>query len=160
MSTDLATIGNMFKANTSLFEKATREIPAERWLVQPGEDSNHLLWIAGHVVVSRGSAVKTLGGEWSAPWEKLFARGAQRAAAQEYPEPAEIQQAWQEVSEKLVAALPKASKEMLETPVAKGQPSLDGTVGGIIAFLCLHETYHMGQMGYVRKCLGYGQVVG
>lgn len=160
MSTDLSTIGNMFKTNNSLFERATRDIAMEHWLKRPGEDSNPLLWIAGHAVVSRASALKLAGGQWSAPWEKLFARGARLPEAEEYPSPAEIQRAWQEVSEKLAAALPKASAEALGKEVQKGQPSLDGTVGGTIGFLCLHESYHMGQLGFVRKCLGYGQAVG
>lgn len=160
MSTDVATIGNMFRTNNSLFERATKDIAEEHWLKRPGDESNPLLWIAGHVVVSRASALKIAGGHWSAPWEKLFARGAKLPAVDEYPSPAEIQRAWQEVSEKLAAALPRASSEALAKEVPQGQPSLDGTVGGTIGFLCLHETYHMGQLGFVRKCLGYGQTVG
>lgn len=160
MSTDLSTIGSMFKTNNSLFERATKDIPAEQWLTQPGTNSNPLAWIAGHLVVSRAFAVKLLGGEWSAPWAQLFARGAKQPQPHEYPAPAEIQRAWQEVSEKLAAALPRSSAEALNKEVPKGQPSLDGTVAGTIGFMCLHETYHMGQLGFVRKSLGYGQTVG
>jgi len=160
MSHDLAHVSNMFKTNNTVFERATQGVPAEKWLEQPGGDSNHLTWIVGHAVVHRALAAKILGSEWSAPWESLFARGAKRVAPEEYPDAEELQRAWREVSEKLNAALPKASAEMLSAPVEKGKPSLDGTVGGSIAQLCFHETFHVGQMSYLRKWLGYGQAVG
>jgi hypothetical protein len=48
--------------------------------------------------------------------------------------------------------------------LAKAAPnagfSFDGKIGGLIAFLAFHETYHVGQLSYLRKWLGYGQLVG
>lgn len=160
MSNDLGQIANMFKTNSTAFDKATQGVPAEKWLEQPGTDSNHLTWIVGHAVVHRALAAKILGSEWSAPWENLFARGAKRVSPDQYPDANELQRAWREVSEKLNAVLPKASADKLSAPVAAGRPSLDGTVGGTIALLCFHETFHVGQMSYLRKWLGYGQAVG
>jgi len=49
---------------------------------------------------------------------------------------------------------------MLSAKVPQGRASLDGTVGGSLALLCFHETFHVGQMSYLRKWLGYGQAVG
>lgn len=79
---------------------------------------------------------------------------------EQYPDAEELQRAWREVSEKLNAVLPKASADKLSAPVLEGRPALDGTVGGSIALLCFHETFHVGQMSYLRKWLGYGQAVG
>jgi uncharacterized damage-inducible protein DinB len=31
----------------------------------------------------------------------------------------------------------------------------DGSVLGAVAFLAQHESYHMGQLGLLRKALGY-----
>ncbi len=50
--------------------------------------------------------------------------------------------------------------EELSKPSAEGAFSLDGTIAGVEGTLCLHETYHVGQVGYLRKRLGYGQAVG
>jgi hypothetical protein len=36
----------------------------------------------------------------------------------------------------------------------------DKTQRGAIVFLNYHETYHVGQMAYLRKWLGYSQLVG
>lgn len=46
-----ATTAAMFSRSTAIFNKTIDGIPSERWLVQPAIDSNHLLWIAGHVIV-------------------------------------------------------------------------------------------------------------
>ncbi len=160
MSTAFGTIANMFNTNAQAFEKATQGVPPDQWLVRPGNDSNHLAWITGHVVVHRAMVARILGFQWTAPWEKLFARGAKLVAPDQYPKPDELQRSFQEVSGKLTSALPKVSEELLRKPVPKDQPSLDGTAGGSIALLCLHETYHVGQLAYVRKWLGHGQAVG
>jgi len=157
---DFGTTAAMFSRSTALFSKTIDGIPPERWLVQPSAESNHMLWIAGHVVVHRGLTTRLLGGEWSAPWEKLFARGTRRVGADRYPSASHIQEAWTEVSEKLTTALATVNAQALANPAVQGTPSLDGTLGGAISFLCLHEIYHVGQMGYLRKWLGYGQVVG
>jgi hypothetical protein len=160
MSNDSGQIANMFKTNSTAFNKATQGVPAEKWLEQPGTDSNHLTWIVGHAVAHRALAAKILGSEWSAPWETLFARGAKPVSPEQYPDANELQPAWREVSEKLNVALPKAPADKLSAPVAEERPSLDGTVGGTIALLCFHETFLVGQKSYLRKWLGYGQAVG
>lgn len=160
MSTDFLNVAGIFKTNTDLFKKTIQGIPPDRWLVRPGNDSNHLMWIAGHVVVHRAIVPKTLGENWSAPWEGLFARGAKLVAPEQYPGIAEIVQAWDDVSGKLSSSLASASQEMLAKPASKGLPTFDGKISGTFAFLSLHESYHMGQMAYVRKWLGHGQAVG
>ncbi|MFZ0964082.1 MAG: DinB family protein [Terriglobia bacterium] len=159
MGTDFFNIAGIFKTNTGLFKKTIQGIPPDRLLARPGDDSNHLLWIAGHVVVHRAKVLKLLGQEWSAPWEGLFARGAKLAAPGEYPGIAELTQVWDDVSARLASSLAGASPEALAEPVSKGI-TLDGKISGQIAFLSLHEAYHVGQMAYLRKWLGFGQAVG
>jgi len=160
MNTEFATIATMFNTNAQAFDKAIHGVPADKWLVCPSNNSNHLTWITGHVVVHRAFVAKMLGHQWSAPWEKLFARGAQLVDPKQYPDPVELQRNFKEVSEKVASALSGISEETLRKPVPKEQPSLDGTLGGSIALLCLHESIHVGQMTYLRKWLGYEPAFG
>lgn len=159
MSTDFLNIAGIFKTNTGLFKKTTDGVPREKLWARPGDDSNPMLWIAGHLVVHRAKVLRLLGEEWSAPWEALFARGAKLADAGQYPVMEEIVKAWDDVSGRLAPSLTAASDEALGVPVSKGI-TLDGKISGQIAFLALHETYHVGQMAYLRKWLGCGQAVG
>jgi hypothetical protein len=160
MSSDLQTLANQFKFNNGIYERTVRGIPPEQWLIQPSPESNHLLWVVGHAAVSRAVALRLLGGGWSAPWQNLFSRGQKKVDDGQYPSVAEVQQAWNEISGRLMSAFATASPKLMDKPVEKGKPSTDGTVGGTVAFLCLHESYHLGQTGLIRKWLGHGQALG
>ena len=159
MNTDFLNIAGIFRINTDLFKKTIQGIPSARLLARQADDSNHLLWIAGHVVVHRARVLKLLGQEWSAPWEQLFVRGAKLAEDGLYPGIDEVGQVWDDVSGRLAITLVDASPEALAAPVSKGM-TLDGKISGQISFLALHESYHVGQMAYLRKLLGFGQAVG
>jgi hypothetical protein len=160
MSTDLHTLINQFQFNNRTYERTIEGIPPEQWLIQPSQESNHLLWVVGHAAVTRAVGVRLLGGEWSAPWQNLFTRGQKRVDNGQYPSVGEVQQAWNQIYGRLQSALPTASPELMSQPVEKGKPSIDGTVGGTVGFLCLHESYHLGQMGFLRKWLGHGPALG
>ena len=157
MEADLLYVDGMFKTNTGLVAKALEGIPVDQWLSKPGDRSNHLLWIMGHLVWSRGNVLRALGSSYSLTWAKHFARGT-TVNDQLYPQVEEVRGAWSDVSERLAAALAEVSAEQLAKPHDK--PTFDGKLGGFIAFLAFHETYHVGQVSYLRKWLGHGQAVG
>jgi uncharacterized damage-inducible protein DinB len=64
------------------------------------------------------------------------------------------------VSAELSAALSNAPADALSKPAPPGPPSFDGKLSGTVAFFAFHDTYHAGQISYLRKWLGYGQTVG
>lgn len=153
-------IANMFKANTDIVSKAVADVPNEDWFRAPSDDSNHLMWVMGHLVVHRGMTLKLLGGQWDTPWASLFARGAARVADQEYPSHEEIKAAWQQVSADLVPAVRNAPTDLLSNAPAQGMPTFDGKVSGTVSLLAFHDAYHAGQVAYLLKWLGYGQTLG
>ena len=160
METDFGNIAGMFKTNTDIVNGVIQGILPERWFLRPGDDSNHLMWVTGHLVVSRATVLKSLKAEWAVPWSSLFNRGAKLAADDQYPPVEEIRSAWTDVSAKLLASLAGAPADLLAQPAPKGPPSFDGKVSGLVAFLAFHETYHVGQVCYLKKWLGHGQSVG
>ena len=160
MATDLTYIESMFKANTDIVNKAVADVGTGDWFRKPGDDSNHLMWVMGHLIVHRGVTLKVLGGQWDSSWAPLFARGAERVGDDEYPSSEEMKSAWQQVSADLVAAVRNAPADLLNTDTAAGALSFDGKVSGSVALLAFHDTYHAGQVSYLRKWLGYGQTFG
>jgi uncharacterized damage-inducible protein DinB len=133
-------------------------IPAEQWLLKPGDSSNHLLWVMGHLIWARGNILKTLGQEGALVWAPQFARGSKCEDTGQYPQVDEVKAAWSDLSGRLATCLSEVPAEALEKP--HDRPTFDGKVGGFIAFLALHESYHVGQVGYLRRWLGHGQLVG
>jgi uncharacterized damage-inducible protein DinB len=160
METDIANVAGMFKFNTDIVGKAIADVEPEHWFHKPGEDSNHLMWALGHLVVHRGRTLNVLGIDWDTPWASLFARGAERVANAEYPSIDEMRNAWKQVSAELSAVLREAPADLLAKEAPKGPPSLDGKLSGTVAFFAFHDTYHTGQISYLRKWLGFGQAVG
>ena len=70
-------------------------------------------------------------------------------------------EAWDESCTRLNAALEAASDELLDTPAPQpGPPSADGKLSGVVNFMALHETYHVGQASYIRSWLGKPGVMG
>ena len=160
METDFRNISGMFRANTDIISKAIADVRPEDWFRKPGDDSNHLMWLLGHVVVHRGLVLKTLGGQWDSSWAPLFARGTQRVDDAEYPSVEEMNAAWSQISEQLKTALREPPEDVLTKPASEGSPSFDKKLSGSVAFLAFHDAYHAGQVSFLRKWLGYGQTVG
>jgi uncharacterized protein YfaT (DUF1175 family) len=103
METDFKNISGIYRANTDIINKAIADVRPEDWFRKPGDDSNHLMWLLGHVVVHRGLVLKTIGGQWESSWAPLFTRGSERVDDAEYPSVEEMQEAWNRISEQLLA---------------------------------------------------------
>ena len=158
MDANFQYVDGMFKTNTDLVTKCITGIPAEQWGLKPGDGSNHLLWVMGHLVWARGIVLKTLGTDVSLHWAPQFARGAKCEGVEQYPKPEDVCNAWTDFSARLATGLAEVSAEVLAKPHDK--PTFDGKVGGFIAFLAFHEAYHVGQVSYLSKWLGHGQLIG
>ena len=160
MYSDLKHVRGMFKFNTDIVNKALDGVGAEDWFRKPSDESNHLMWVMGHLVVHRGETLKALGLGWNVAWAPLFKRGSERVADDEYPSVEEMRNAWQDVSSRLSAALKGTPEDVLTQEAPKGPPSFDGKLAGTVAFFAFHDAYHTGQVSFLRKWLGYGQTIG
>jgi uncharacterized damage-inducible protein DinB len=160
METDFKNISGIYRANTDIINKAIADVRPEDWFRKPGDDSNHLMWLLGHVVVHRGLVLKTIGGHWDSSWASLFTRGSERVDDADYPSVDEMQKAWNQISEQLKNALREAPEDVLAKASPEGMPSFDKKLSGTVAFLAFHDAYHTGQVSFLRKWLGYGQTIG
>ena len=160
METDFKNISGIYRANTDIINKAIADVRGEDWFRKPGDDSNHLMWLLGHVVVHRGLVLKTIGARWESSWAPLFTRGSERVDDAEYPSVDEMQEAWNQISAQLKTALREAPEDVLTKASPEGMPSFDKKLSGTVAFLAFHDAYHTGQLSFLRKWLGYGQTIG
>ena len=72
MESEFTNVKGMFKINTDIVNKAIADVAADDWFRKPGDDSNHLMWVMGHLIVHRGRTLKLLGQEWDSSWASLF----------------------------------------------------------------------------------------
>lgn len=157
----IATAAQQFRFNDGFLENTLKDLAPEEWLRRPDGKGNHLAWIVGHLIWSRKSVVRRLGGDWDAPWLGMFARGEKLDEGAAYPSSDAMLGAWKEVGTALKQALENASEEQLAAPAPQpGPPSADGKLSGTVSFMAWHETYHIGQASYLRSWLGHKSLMG
>lgn len=151
----------LLSLNASLMARAVDGLSAEELLRQPGEHGNPMLWILAHAVTTRSGLLKMFGAAWDAPaWTRAFTRGSARPASDAYPPVAQVLATLTASTGALNAALETMTEAQWNAPSAQKFPVADRTLRGDLAFFVFHETYHVGQMAYVRRWLGHSGLVG
>jgi uncharacterized damage-inducible protein DinB len=121
--------------------------------------NNPLLWVAGHIVQTRAMVLQILGEQAETGWSNLFDRGAKIGDPKDYPSGPEVARMMGEISLRLLTALASLQDEQLTKPASLQIPGLR-TLGDELAFFALHDSYHVGQLAYIRKGLGYPGLAG
>lgn len=158
MHASLVPTAEIFACSERLFARALEGVEDAQLCERPG-GGNSLLWMAGHVTGARCQLAGFLGAPVEYPWADLFARGNSPYDCPDWPRLEPIVAKWNEVSAALRARFATLTEEELDRP-AGDAPSLNGRVSGAITLLAFHDGYHVGQMGYVRRLLGLGRLVG
>jgi uncharacterized damage-inducible protein DinB len=156
----LAPIAFIFQANDGLIRQTLSDLPAEALWKQPGAQGNSIMWIVGHITQTRAGLLALLGERVSTGWGELFRRGAQRQDHSVYPEPQAIKAKGVELMNQLREKLATITEDELAAPVTAVKLPNVATVGDALAFFAFHEAYHVGQLGYVKKALGYNAIAG
>jgi len=159
MHPSIGTVAEQFRITTNLFIKAMSGVEAGEAMRRPGPVSNPLLWMAGHVTHFRSRMLALVGVPRDFPWGDIFDTGSRIGPVELYPSPEEIVVEWEEMSELLMERLAALTEEDLIAPPVSRVPSTDASLRGAIGYFSLHEAYHVGQMGYVRKWLGLTPII-
>jgi uncharacterized damage-inducible protein DinB len=156
----IAPIAYIFQANDGLIRRTLSDLPADALWKQPGGQGNSIMWIVGHITQTRAGMLSLLGERASTGWGELFRRGAQRQDPSAYPDPQAIKAKGIELTQQLREKLASITEGELAAPVTAVKLPNVSTVGDALAFFAFHEAYHVGQLGYVKKALGYASIAG
>jgi|SRR5215204_5100466 len=156
----LAPISYIFQTNDGLIRQTLSGLPSEALWKQPAGGGNSIMWIVGHITQTRAGMLSLLGDRASTGWAELFRRGAQQQDPSAYPEPQAIKAKGIELTQQLQAKLAAMTDEQLAAPVTAVKLPNVNTVVEALAFFAFHEAYHVGQLGYVKKALGYTPIAG
>ncbi len=152
-------IAGQYGVNTGLLVKAFSDIKDEDIFRRP-DGGNSLHWIAGHVTDSRMYIGGLAGLGTESPWGKLFDAKCEIKESEAYPPIGEILSTFQDIGAKLLTRFDELSDDELAASVEPNFPGQEQTVFGAIAFLSLHESYHVGQLAYIRRLFGYEPLTG
>lgn len=157
--TATAPITTIFAINNSLVPGALDGLSDKELWSAPTPRNNAMLWVAGHVVQTRALVLQILGEPIDTGWGKVFDRGATVGKASQYPSGSEIARVMAEITPRLMAKLASLDDETLAKSATIGVPGTK-TLADELAFFALHDSYHIGQMVYIRKGLGYPGLAG
>jgi uncharacterized damage-inducible protein DinB len=154
-----APLAVIFTVNDGLIGRALQGLSDDELWRRPSEGSNPMMWLLGHIVHTRAGALRLLGDEYRTGWGERFRRGTALADRASYPPLSEIERVRADVTQRFHARLLAAPPERLAAPATLQLPAAK-TVIDEIAFLGLHESYHVGQLAYIRKLFGYSSIAG
>lgn len=119
------------------------------------EGTNHVAFLACHLVDARHYLARALGLPGESPFKDILEGAKGIDDVKEFPGLEEIRAAWRDVSASLssrVASMPGAD---LDKPAPYAFPIEGGeSVLGCLTFLVQHDSYHLGQVAFLRRALG------
>lgn len=157
----IKTISKQFDLHTRLFNNVLEGISDNQGSERLNDQVNHLQWIAGHLTNSRYNFAPMLGVNSKFPYVDLYTDATKPPpnnkpldTSAKYPSLTEIKKYWNDLAAPFIASVSNMSDEQLSSPIPFAVPIGGNSVLDLIAFLASHESYHIGQMGILRKYLG------
>jgi uncharacterized damage-inducible protein DinB len=141
-------------------------IDPAQWFRQPSEGVSHIAWQVGHLATAEyWLALERIRGrrpedEGLIPdaFKKPFGRtSVPQADPSKYPSPAEIRAVFDRVHEQTLRELPDTPEEVLAQPPVRPH-DLAKTKRASLFWCAQHELVHAGQIGLLRRLLGYPPV--
>lgn len=141
--------------NTRLFLSCIDGVRDEAALERPGGRTNHIAFLAVHLLDARCYLARGAGLEAECPFKDVL-EGAQGVEdIEDYPSLDAVREAWEDVSLRLSAHLETLTDADLEAKAGADFPiEGGGTVLGMLAFLTQHDSYHVGQIALLRRYIG------
>ncbi len=143
-----------FELQTRLFNNCLEGFNKE-YNKQPNATTNHAAWLAGHIIFARTNIANLLGMNIPNPYDELYANFKPIESGAKYPDVPNVTKNWNELSGKFMAKLNTLTEDDLKRESPLKLPVNDGTMRGTLAFFAHHESYHIGQLGLVRRYHGY-----
>ena len=144
---------DLYRFNSHALHARVADFTSEDWERQHG-DSSSALWIVGHLCVYRRRVLRMFGEDMpAADWEAAFQQGTKPAEHPADTTPDMLLREWERSGERLAARLEALTPEEADRPAGFTAPDGSETLGSVGTFLLWHETYHIGQLGLIRKIL-------
>jgi uncharacterized protein YndB with AHSA1/START domain/uncharacterized damage-inducible protein DinB len=146
---------HLFEVNTRLYRNVLIGVTATEFAARLNERTNSMQWIAGHLALTRGGLAALLGARPD-PSMGMFWEGMKQDVV--YPGMEEITRAWTSATERLLDRLAAVTWADLARATPPHYAGSEENLRDALAFLAEHESYHIGQLGLLRKAYGYEAV--
>ncbi|HEX8172489.1 MAG TPA: DinB family protein [Thermoanaerobaculia bacterium] len=151
-----ATLTTQFRMNEYIANANLDGITHEDSLVRAIAGGNTLNWVAGHIVSTRCHVLPALRREpvWKDEQMRLYSRAMAVAGDTELLPFDEVVRALRLSLERLLDGIAALSDEELAAPAPFNPGPDPETIGSLLTKMAIHEAYHLGQTGILRRVAG------
>ena len=155
MDARIAPLAAIFDLNTDLALNCLDGFDDQAARHQASPALNSMAYLLAHITDSRHYLAAWLGHATDNPLSAALkdAKGVNDAGP--LPGLETLRGHWQDISTHLGATLAEAPPELLNESSPQRFPIADSSRLGAIAFLAQHESYHIGQLGLLRRQAGH-----
>ena len=156
-STKLDVIIPAFRGHSQNFVMVLDGISEENSLKRIEGKTNHIIWMVGNFLDMRYALGKVLGVEIDNPYKDLFFQGKALDESFNYPSLSDLKGNFHEISPLVYQKLLEISDEGLDKafPMGMNIDFFPETVLNFVGMCISREDYLAGQLGLMRRILGY-----
>ena len=147
-------LAETLRLNTRLFRNCLAGLADPVAQGRPSDQTNSAAFVAAHLADSRYYVLNLLGGTRPSPLKGADGGFNDIAKVSSYPPILEILAAWSGVAELLDQRLKAMTAAELDAPLDPGFPLENQSLIGVLTFMVQHDSYHLGQLGLLRKYAG------
>lgn len=145
----------IFNSNTLFFKILLDDVKDEDVTERISENSSNIGFVMCHLLDGRYGLAEKLGMERKLKYKELFDSKDKLEDFTEYPPVKELVSEWVALSIEMAKVLKGLSADDLQGEVDFQIEVNDKRLIHILSLLIHHETYHVGQLGLLRKYHGY-----
>ena len=154
MEPQIAPLHAILELNTDLLLNCLDDLSDEEARRQLAGGGNTVAFLAAHLTDTRHFLAQRLGRPLANPLSRYLAEASSIDDIVEWPSLADQRKWWVDVSRHVCTVVAARTGEGLRRQNVHRFPMEDSTELGLIAFLVQHDSYHIGQLGYLRRQLG------
>ena len=152
----IETLTTQFGMNFFIAKVNLDGITHDESLIRAVETGNHLNWLVGHIVATRNLLLPALHQQpvWGEETQVLYRRGSSGAIDANYLPFDDVVRAFRETHERILAGVAALTDEELAAPAPFSPGGGPETLGSLLMKCTIHEGYHLGQTGILRRVAG------
>ena len=150
------TLATQFGMNQFIVRTNLDGITHAESLVRAVPDGNHINWLLGHVVATRCALLPSLHQQPPMAKDQMRAydRGSSAVADEDYLPLDELLRLFDATQKQILAGVAALSEEEINAPAPFSPGGGSETLGSLLAKSTVHEGYHLGQTGILRRVVG------
>lgn len=154
MEPQVAPLAAILDLNTDLLVNCLHDLSEDEARQCLAGGGNSIAFLAAHLTDTRHFLAKRLEAPLPNPLARYLVDARSIEEMRDWPSLEEIRSAWLAIGTHVHQVLASLTAEEARRPDAHRFPLGEGTRLGMIAFLVQHDSYHLGQIGFLRRQLG------